>query len=1090
MHSIKNKIGLILIIFVGIFIVPFNAFGKNTNDSNSSTSASSGGSKADKACANTLRTNKLLNVKKDNNGTTYTLTINAGEGQWDIYYKLADADDTDWYDIVTEKGTIKNNTNHYEYKGGSPSSIPISRGKDTQMLYVIALAKGNKDNHVLSKDGNELYVTYDQTKKTTCKSGGFSITEDNKISFKGTGAALNRTIVSLASSHQPKELSEKAKRECEAMRGSKLKTDSQNNYFSYKGLDDNMSNEMHEAYQKEMQKSFSFCYPGNTYDADYTIKASDIKEIRKKSLEAFYYYYQTQKKSQNNEEYKKLPKEGYAEITNLDDNKFNCKATDFQSELIKKYYYEKTEVDNNACKVTCRENYEITYSPPQVVKAGLCFNYTVTIKSKVACKTEMKGDISFPTLILPTQKQCVLSPVCENDSNETQAGPNEKFDSCISSCDGGKYTQKCINSCYNKIYTKKSKVTKTTSKTTKQKPTMLNNTDNNKNNVIKLANKAEKTASDPYKNVNGCTSVGEIQKNWDDCGAKFSKLKKEYPMGYYFEEGENDKWPSWVDLKWKPCFNTKLAKCEYENDKGEKIKYSIEEYNAENYFVRTVEENGEKKEFGTMDIDNLINNIKRSSPYYFATATRATKTLKSFYGEGTGRNGKNGKRFYVIDNRGIKRQHSHTYHCSEKCGFILDEEGIKETDCKQSKSGKKVDKYIKELEGIIDDFKACIASDKCADNEAEFEIKVDTKKGKDEKECTNASPDETKDEGKNWKNKKNQCPTDETKYEENIKERPNLIFMPIDKNDVCYGINGKCYGNEISGNPYHYKTTITTPGSWINLKTGEVKYKKPTEENIYRAKDTYYCTPYNACDVNADWAKQVIENTTIDENGTSTIDGSKISKPEEIDYNIIANMLKFGKYDASFELSCFYGSYSKAVGSQETCYKNNNGKKTECIDDTGKPLSEQKSTKLQNNYDIRISDNASIFPQKNGKDRIRGYNWGSDAKLNSSDQMIKKALDDTGYGVDPVKYSQEVIAKKDSIYNGEADMIIEITKNGMADLKKSDNNITLNGEYKKVAGIPGLYYYQITDGKITKLITSRKWNLGANSQTAKEAMKK
>ena len=104
--------------------------------------------------------------------------------------------------------------------------------------------------------------------------------------------------------------------------------------------------------------------------------------------------------------------------------------------------------------------------------------------------------------------------------------------------------------------------------------------------------------------------------------------------------------------------------------------------------------------------------------------------------------------------------------------------------------------------------------------------------------------------------------------------------------------------------------------------------------------------------------------------------------------------------------------------------------------------------------------------------------------------MIKKALDDTGYGVDPVKYSQEVIAKKDSIYNGEADMIIEITKNGMADLKKSDNNITLNGEYKKVAGIPGLYYYQITDGKITKLITSRKWNPGANSQTAKEAMKK
>ena len=33
-----------------------------------------------------------------------------------------------------------------------------------------------------------------------------------------------------------------------------------------------------------------------------------------------------------------------------------------------------------------------------------------------------------------------------------QGGPNEDFEACINECDGGKYTPKCSNTCYEKIY--------------------------------------------------------------------------------------------------------------------------------------------------------------------------------------------------------------------------------------------------------------------------------------------------------------------------------------------------------------------------------------------------------------------------------------------------------------------------------------------------------------------------------------------------------------------------------------------------------------------------------------------------------------
>ena len=111
-------------------------------------------------------------------------------------------------------------------------------------------------------------------------------------------------------------------------------------------------------------------------------------------------------------------------------------------------YRKQTVTEENSCRKTCREVVTVQYGPPVASKAGLCFEYKVKIKSKVNCSTEFTGG-DMPTMPVT----CDPYPVC-NGSNgyEDQGGPNEDFDACVNKCDGGKYTQSCINKCYKKVY--------------------------------------------------------------------------------------------------------------------------------------------------------------------------------------------------------------------------------------------------------------------------------------------------------------------------------------------------------------------------------------------------------------------------------------------------------------------------------------------------------------------------------------------------------------------------------------------------------------------------------------------------------------
>ena len=155
--------------------------------------------------------------------------------------------------------------------------------------------------------------------------------------------------------------------------------------------------------------------------------------------------------------------------TNLSNSPIQCPAyknvngvtTPNQTYTTQKYYHKSvvkeediniyTTTGNNIdgiCKQTCEENVTVTYGPPVASKAGLCFEYKVKVESKVNCETEFTAAQPEP------EDYEICTPVgsCNGGAYHSASGPNDEFDSCVSSCDGGKYTQKCIDKCYEEVY--------------------------------------------------------------------------------------------------------------------------------------------------------------------------------------------------------------------------------------------------------------------------------------------------------------------------------------------------------------------------------------------------------------------------------------------------------------------------------------------------------------------------------------------------------------------------------------------------------------------------------------------------------------
>jgi len=109
-----------------------------------------------------------------------------------------------------------------------------------------------------------------------------------------------------------------------------------------------------------------------------------------------------------------------------------------------------TKGDAAICKVKCEEAVVVEYGPPIASKAGLCFEYKIKVTSRVSCNMVEK-----PKTPKVGGGYCTPTPYCTDAAGTyvvNQGGPNEEFDNCIKSCDGGKYTDKCSKKCYKKVY--------------------------------------------------------------------------------------------------------------------------------------------------------------------------------------------------------------------------------------------------------------------------------------------------------------------------------------------------------------------------------------------------------------------------------------------------------------------------------------------------------------------------------------------------------------------------------------------------------------------------------------------------------------
>ena len=109
--------------------------------------------------------------------------------------------------------------------------------------------------------------------------------------------------------------------------------------------------------------------------------------------------------------------------------------------------YTNTSIKTASCEIKCEEVVKVEYGPPVASKAGLCFEYKVKVTSRVNCEGKTPNEP-------PKQVVCTPTPYCKHSNGQVwhMAGPNDDFDECVQTCDGGVYSDRCVNKCYKQVY--------------------------------------------------------------------------------------------------------------------------------------------------------------------------------------------------------------------------------------------------------------------------------------------------------------------------------------------------------------------------------------------------------------------------------------------------------------------------------------------------------------------------------------------------------------------------------------------------------------------------------------------------------------
>lgn len=102
--------------------------------------------------------------------------------------------------------------------------------------------------------------------------------------------------------------------------------------------------------------------------------------------------------------------------------------------------------------MVCTESYTASGDEAKLVSAGGGFSYQANYSVTRTCTiTQINKPTKASSCYYSLSHLCSW-PTKTGTGTGQDAGPTEDFDNCVNSCDGGKYTQECINACYSEVY--------------------------------------------------------------------------------------------------------------------------------------------------------------------------------------------------------------------------------------------------------------------------------------------------------------------------------------------------------------------------------------------------------------------------------------------------------------------------------------------------------------------------------------------------------------------------------------------------------------------------------------------------------------
>ena len=385
--------------------------------------------------------------------------------------------------------------------------------------------------------------------------------------------------------------------------------------------------------------------------------------------------------------------------------------------------------------------------------------------------------------------------------------------------------------------------------------------------------------------------------------------------------------------------------------------------------------------------------------------------------------------YYVAGADGFKRANYSTGTCNDPCSwtgcskdsYLNDEDAAKDS--------------IKNLDAYNAAIATCSAAASCTTKTAHFTISVDYTDGKGKKQ-TKEFP----------LSSSGVSSATLPSHGEGVTSSPSgtEIFIPeltVDPTDED-GYAG-CYDDGSAKN--WYQAAWSFPGTWINNKTGEISFTRPSNEKAWHYKEDKFCIPLDAQSVNVNWWQwSQIKNSCYSGNGN------------DITYNIHASTTDFGYFGWDFDIKCFYALKN------EVCVPDSNG----CCSDNPNPGggdddddADPPTTISTKDYAFRIVDLNNLFPEgKNSTNanssklsstgRQPGYNWTLD--MTNTDASILTSLNskNPNYKVDPLALINSIQTKGDAVYNDDyLDYEITLDTEALRDIRNSNKKKSSYTEY-------------------------------------------